>query len=222
MQKESAVIPAPRNVEYDWMSIARWNKMHNNNRSVAKNGNSRLLFLGDSLTEGHQYDPEWKRFKPFDPANFGIGGDKTQNVLWRLEHGEIGKLDPEVVVLLIGVNNFGHLNHNAEEVFQGTKLIIQKIILVFPQAKILLMGVFPFEQYADHTNRTKVKDLNALNASLADGKRIHFMDIGEQFLEPNGSISPEMMEDYLHIGSKGYKIWTDAIHPVIENWLGSS
>jgi lysophospholipase L1-like esterase len=119
------------------------------------------------------------------------------------------------------VNNFGHLDHSAEEVFEGTRLIIDKIEVVFPNAKILLMGVFPFEQHADHPMRERVKRVNMMSASLADNERVFFLDIGEQFLEPDGSISPDMMSDFLHLNPKGYKIWFDAVYPVIQSWLNN-
>lgn len=219
MQTESPTKPTPRNVEYDWMSIERWKKMHAKNKAIAEKGDARVVFLGDSLTEMWRDDETWKAFEKYHPVNLGIGGDKTQNVLWRLDHGEVGKLNPEAVVLLIGVNNFGHFDHSAEEVFDGTRLIIQKVRVVFPNAKILLMGVFPFEQHADHLMRERLKHANAMSASLADDEHVFFLDIGEQFLEPDGSISTDMMSDFLHLNPKGYQIWLDAVYPVIENWL---
>lgn len=220
MPSENATIPAPRNIEYEWMSITRWQTMHEENKAVAAKGDARLVFVGDSLTELWRWDETWKAFAKYNAANLGIGGDKTQNLLWRLDHGEVGKLDPEAVVLLIGTNNFGHLNHSAEEVFEGTQLIVEKLLKVFPRAKLLIMGVFPCQPEADHPFRERIKRTNAMTASLSNGDRIHFLDIGERLLEPDGSISPEVMEDYLHLTPKGYRIWFEAVSPVVESWLG--
>ena len=219
MPIESAIIPAPRNVEYEWMSIARWKSMHEENKAVAAKGGARLVFVGDSLTELWRWDETWKAFDKYNAANLGIGGDKTQNLLWRLDHGEVGALDPEAVVLLIGTNNFGHLDHSAEEVFEGTRRIVEKLLQVFPRAKLLLMGVFPCQQEADHPFRERIKKTNARTAALADGDRIRFLDIGKELLESDGSISQTIMEDYLHLTPKGYRIWFEAVNPVIEDWL---
>ncbi len=216
---DSATIAAPRNVEYEWMSIARWNDMHNRHIEIANKGEAQLLFLGDSITEAFEWDPSWKAFEKFKPACFGIGGDKTQNVLWRLNNGDVGKLDPKAVVLLIGVNNYGHLDHSAEEVFEGTKLIVENVRIVYPNAKILIMATFPYEHNADHANRARVKKGNAMTAQLADNNSVFFMDIGDQLLEPDGSLTAEMAPDFLHIQPKGYKIWTEAILPTLEDWF---
>lgn len=217
---DSATNAAPRNVEYEWMSIAQWKEKHAVDTLVADKGEAQLVFLGDSITEAYEWDPSWKAFEKFKPACFGIGGDKTQNVLWRLENGDVGNLDPKAVVLLIGVNNFGHLDHSAEEVYEGTKLIVEKTKEVYPDAKILIMGVFPYGEKEGTPNRLRVIRSNQLTAKLADNKTVFFMDIGTQFLALDGSITTEMAPDFLHIQPVGYSIWTAAILPLLEEWLG--
>ncbi len=110
---------------------------------------------GGSITAGWP-QPIWREnFQQFNPANFAIGGDQTQNVLWRLRNDTIGKLDPRAVVLLIGVNNFGYGNHTPEEVYQGVNAITTNVHAAFPKAKILLLGILLFGEHAIGPNRQR-------------------------------------------------------------------
>lgn len=215
----SSVVPAPRTVEYPWMSVERWHEFFAEDIEVARRGDVDLLFMGDSITEG--WPPAlWQQyFAPYNAANFGIGGDQTNNLLWRLEHGEIEKLQPKVVVVMIGVNNLGLGAQKPAEVFQGVKAVTEKLRAAFPDAKILLNGIFPYQETAQSPMRAPVIKTNKLIQTLHDGKHIFFHDFGHLMLQDDGSISPEIMPDFLHPAEPGYQIWADAMMPILRKWL---
>jgi len=181
---------------------------------IAQEGKAQLVFLGDSITAGWGGKKEiWeKSFGAYMPANFGIGGDRTQHVLWRIQNGELEGIKPKAVVLMIGTNNSG--GDPAEGIAKGITAIVETIREKQPQAKILLLAVFPRgEKAAPNPGREKLKQVNEIIAKLDDGKNIHFLDIGSQFLQPDGSLSKEIMPDFLHLSAAGYQIWADAISP---------
>lgn len=217
--------PAPRLQSYHWMSLARWFEMHAADVALAEQGEARVVFLGDSITEawagaGAVFWEE--KFAPLQAVNFGIGGDMTQNVLWRLRHGAVSNLDPEAVVLLIGTNNFGHTQAGPSEVALGVRAVVRDLRQAFPDARILLFGIFPRDAQPDTANRRKIAAANAEIASLHDGQHIFFEDIGSRFLEEDGTISAEVMPDALHLSEEGYRRWADAIEPYLLRWLARS
>lgn len=210
---------APRTTEYDWMSVERWNQMHAEDVAIAADGGVDLLFIGDSITEGWNSELWGKYFAPFNAANFGIGGDHTGNLLWRLENGATGTLQPKVVVLLIGVNNFGHLNETPEQVFAGVTAVVNALQTAFPAAQILVNGVFPYGQAADTPERAQVAELNKLLSTLNEREQVVFEDHGHLLLQDDDTISAETMSDYLHLTEKGYEIWAEAMLPRLYAWL---
>jgi len=187
---------------------------HENFVKVAQAGTAELVFLGDSITAGWGSKKEiWEEaFGKFKPANFGIGGDRTQHVLWRIENGELEGIKSKAIVLMIGTNNSG--SDSAEGIAKGISKIVETIREKQPQAKILLLAVFPRgEKASPNGARDKLNAVNASIAKLDDGKNIHFLDIGSKFLQPDGSLTQEIMPDYLHLSPAGYQIWADAIGP---------
>lgn len=193
-----------------------------------KQGKIGVLFLGDSITAGwfwskpHQNNRDiWDaHFGKYDPVNFGIGGDRTAHVLWRIENGELDGIDPKVVVLLIGTNNIGY---SKEDILKGDTKIVEEIHQKLPNAKLLLLGIFP--RGADPTKpsvaamREKIKWVNAGLAKLDDGDKTRFFDVGGLFLSPDGSISKDIMPDALHVNYKGYSIWADAMQPLLDQMM---
>jgi lysophospholipase L1-like esterase len=188
----------------------------------AKMGNVDVLFLGDSITqgwEGKDATPIWKKnFEPLKAANFGIGGDQTGHVLWRLTEGkELEGIQPKVAVIMIGTNNTG--GHTAEQIAGGIEAIVKEINKQRPDTKILLLGVFPRSAKATDPIRGKIKDINKIIAKLDDGKRVVYLDIGDKFLDADGNLSRDVMPDLLHLSGKGYQIWADGITPTLEKML---
>lgn len=215
----AGVIPEKRTIEYDWMSVKTWDSMHAEDVLVAQQDQVDVLFIGDSITAGWNQKIWDENFAPLKAANFGIGGDHTGNLLWRLQHGAIGNLQPKLIVLLIGVNNFGHLNETPRQVAVGITKVVEQLRLAWPNSKILLNGVFPFEQQASSPARIKVKQLNRSIKKLADHKFVFYKDYGRLMLDKDGFISPEIMADFLHPTAKGYQLWAEALGPDIAELL---
>lgn len=219
-----AAVPAPRMVDYDWMSVATWQEKHAAHVAIAQRGGVELLFVGDSITEGWAWGDgaEWQRhFAPLGAANFGIGGDTTQNLLWRLGQGDVGALRPKLVVVLIGINNLGRERATPVEAVRGIRAVVTKVRTVFPEARILLHGIFPSEHSAAAEIRQRVAAVNRQLLALdSEGGRVVVRDVGGVFLESDGSISAEVMPDGLHLSPEGYRRWAVAIAPTVRGMLG--
>lgn len=194
-----------------------WLKRHEGFVAEAKKGGIDLLLLGDSITDawrGGKQKALWdEHFAPLKAANFGISGDRTQHVLWRIQNGELDGITPKAVMLMIGTNNIGQNNPEPPaSAVAGIKAIVKEIHSKSPKTKVLLLGVFPRAEKPDHAHRAQIKEINAEIAKLDDGgKTVKFLDIGEKFLQPDGTISKETMPDFLHLTEKGYRIWSEAV-----------
>src|SRR5688572_13096738 len=198
---------------------ARDDARHKGFLEIAQKGNIDLLFVGDSITDWFSnprgQNPAtgievWNaNFLPLKPANFGIAGDRTQGVLWRMQNGELEGFKAKLIVLMLGTNN---INGNpVDEIVDGNRLIIEEFKKRQPQAKVLLLGVFPRNADAANPLRATIKEMNGKLAKLADNKQVFFMDIGDKFLAADGTLTREVMPDGLHPSAQGYQIWADAI-----------
>jgi lysophospholipase L1-like esterase len=178
----------------------------------AKQGKVDLLFLGDSITEGwgaREHIHIWDgAFGKYNPANFGIGGDRTQHVLWRILNGELEGIKPKTIVLMIGTNN--SKDDSAEGIASGITKIVGTIREKLPKSKILLLGVFPRGD-SPNPQREKLQQVNATISKLDNGKNVFYLDIGNSFVESDGTIRKEIMPDFLHLSPEGYQRWADAI-----------
>lgn len=211
-------------------------KRHESFNDISKKGEAELVFLGDSIT--HAWDRPgvgkevWdKVWAPLKAANFGIGGDRTEHVLWRLENGNFDGLKPKLIVLMIGTNNTGHQGRpqtelngavyqcSAQQTAEGVKAILDKLSQKCPAAKVLLLGIFPRGANTEDRLRQQNDATNAILKGYADGGRIVFMDIGSKFLEADGTLSKEIMPDLLHPNAKGYAIWAEAIEAKVREML---
>ncbi len=212
--KSDPTLPLPRTIEYPWMSVATWQAKVRSHVDHAARGGVDLLLVGDSITEGWGGTEAWRRvFGGYASANFGIGGDATQNLLWRLENGGIGALRPKLVVLLIGVNNLGREQHSPEETARGIRAVLACLRQGFPGAKVLLYGIFPADAAPDSPFRRAIEETNRLLATLHDGTNVFFENIGARFLEADGRLSPEVSPDSLHLSEEGYRRWAEAMAP---------
>ena len=195
-------------------------KRHEGFLAIAKKGDVDLLFLGDSITDGWRGGGKkvWdEAFAPLKAANFGIGGDRTQHVLWRIENGELEGIKPKLVVLMIGTNNGGD---SKEDVALGITTIVKEIQKRLPETKVLLLGIFPRGAKADDKGRAKNNQVNEIVAKLDDGgKTIKYMDIGDKFLDEKKDLPKDIMPDALHPNAKGYQIWADAILPTVKEMM---
>lgn len=197
-------------------------RAYSNNQIAQKNPDAiRLIFDGDSITEGWRgggKDIWMQRYEKIGAFNFGIGGDRTQNVLWRLSQGQADHLHPKLIVLLIGTNNLG-LGDSVENTVSGVKAVVSEYQKRCPESIILLQGIFPRGARPADEVRTRIKAVNQALAQLGDGKKIIFVDFGEKLLEPDGTLSREIMPDLLHLSPKGYQIWADEIQPIIDSHM---
>ncbi|HTZ21609.1 MAG TPA: GDSL-type esterase/lipase family protein [Opitutaceae bacterium] len=196
---------------------------HEANLARAKQGDVDLLFMGDSITDlwrnagpAGVVNPPFSGKAVFDKyygamktANFGIGGDTTQGVLYRLRHGEGEGFQPKAIMLLIGTNNVIFGSPSAE-IAEAVGAVVLELRRHFPAAKILLLGIFPRANPGDDIRKT-VLDANAIIAKLHDGKNVFYLDIGAKLLDADGQIPPDIMSDKLHPTEKGYEIWAAAV-----------
>lgn len=218
-KKNPAATPSPR-LNKEMKADAGWMKRHDGFVDIAKKGNVDVLFLGDSITDGWRGKggmAVWdKAYGSMKPANFGIGGDRTEHVLWRIQNGELDGIKPKVAVLMIGTNNSGA--NSAEQISEGITLIVKTIREKSPTTKVLLLAVFPRGKMIPNTQNTKIIEINKTVAKLDDGKDVKFLDIGAKFMK-DGQIPGEIMPDYLHLSPAGYQIWADAITPTLKEML---
>jgi lysophospholipase L1-like esterase len=207
-----------------------WMKRHEDFVAIAKRGGVDVLFLGDSITdgwggEGHGANSRGtkvltKEFGSLKLANFGIGGDRTEHVLWRLQNGELDGIHPKVVMLMIGTNNVN--SNTPEQIAEGVKADVEEIHKRSPKTKILLLAVFPRAEKADSPQRQKLKQVNAIISKLDDGgKTVKYLDIGNRFLDKDGTLPRDIMPDFLHPNEKGYEIWAEAVKGPIQELLGN-
>jgi (4-O-methyl)-D-glucuronate---lignin esterase len=189
---------------------------HEANKEVARQGGGELLLVGDSITDfWRNADGPYggkpvldKHFGQWKVANFGIAGDTTQGVLYRLQNGEGQGFSPRAIMMMIGTNNTAR--NSAAEIAEGIGAVVLELQKDFPQAKILLLGVFPRGRPNDPVRAT-IADINRTISKLDDGKRVHYLDIGAKFLAPDGTIPADVMSDLLHPSPKGYEIWAQAV-----------
>jgi lysophospholipase L1-like esterase len=211
---DATVKPVARQI--DW-----WEKRHQAVLEKNKAGKADVLFIGDSIMQGWETTgkAEWeKRFAPLNAVNLGFSGDRTQHVLWRLGEGkELDGIEPKAAVLMIGTNNSG--TNSAEKIAAGIEAIVKLIRDKQPRTKILLLAVFPRGEKPDHAQRVKLRDVNERLRKLDDEQYVRFLDIGEKFLKPDGTLPKELMPDFLHLSPAGYKVWADAIEGPLKELL---
>jgi beta-glucosidase len=190
----------------------------------AAHGDFDFVLVGDSITDGwpKKGADSYARFAPWKPLDLGVSGETTEEVLWRLLNGELDNIHPKVIMIMIGTNNIGHYGDEKPEwVAAGIKKIIETVRAKQPQAKILLLAIFPRAASPNDSLRQKNDQVNAMLPALADSKNVFFMDIGPKFLDPQGNLSKEIMPDLLHPNDQGYRIWIEAVGPKLQELIGS-
>ena len=198
----------------------------------AKQGRIDIYFEGDSITrrwvatDYPQLLENWNRnFFGWNAADFGWGADRVENILWRLENGELDGVNPKVIVLLAGTNNLGRVtpaseDTTVEDVTNGLRAVVGVMQSKAPDAVIILMGIFPRN---DNMNAMPAIDkINANLARMADGKKIRYLNINGKLAERDGRLYDGMMNanDKLHPTLKGYQVWADALKPLFTELLG--
>jgi len=209
----SATKPVPRS--------GGWTKRHQSfNKRVAQ-GNCDLIFIGDSITQGWEGRGKkvWaKHYAKRNAVNLGIGGDRTQHVIWRLDNGNLHRIKPKAAVIMIGTNNSG--SNSSQEIADGVEVIVKQLRKKLPETKVLLLGVFPRGANKADKRRQVNEGANATFKKIADGKSVHYLDIGQKFLKEDGALPREIMPDLLHLSEKGYTIWAESIEAKLKELMG--
>jgi lysophospholipase L1-like esterase len=221
-QTNTAIIPVPKleNDSYDWAA------RHAEVLRIQHRLDPEIVLIGDSITHFWGGEPKanhvngapaWQSvFGKYRTLNLGFGWDRTQNVLWRLDHGEFDGLHPRVVIVHIGTNNTSETAHARQntpaEIAAGVQAICDRIRQQAPGAKIVLMNIFPREQSPEHPRR---KLITETNLRLAQIPGVIHLDIGAKLLQPDGTLTRDLMGDFCHPTNKGYQVWADALAPVI-------
>jgi len=217
--QNTAIIPVPRD--------PKWVLRHEGFVKEAQMGGIDILFLGDSITDfwRNRGSNVWnKYYAPRHAANFGISGDRTQHVLWRMDNGELDGIKPKVVVLMIGTNNTGKekdtgkIRNTVPEAIEGVQAVVKELRVKLPGSKILLLAIFP-RGTLDDPQRAQVASVNTVIARLDDGRMVRYLDIDPNFLESDGTLPRTIMPDLLHPNERGYQIWADAMNPVLDEML---
>ncbi len=193
---------------------------------LAKKGGIDVLFLGDSITDWwREADAATKHngkqvfdkyFGDMKVANFGIAGEGTQHLLWRLQNGEGAGFSPKVIMLMIGTNNLGR--NSDDQIVLGIVSVVAELRKDFPTSRILLLGIFPRAAATDQV-RSRITRINQVIAGMNDLNHVFYMDIGPKFLARDGALSTEIMSDLLHPTPKGYEIWAQAVQQPLSNLL---
>jgi lysophospholipase L1-like esterase len=227
--KNTALVPLTQN--RDWKSYD-WVVRHNEILALNNPGTTRadVVFIGDSITHFWSGEPKAKRvagkdswekwIAPHHPINLGYGWDRTENVLWRLRHGEVAGLKPKAFVVLIGTNNLssgvGGIQSIPDTV-EGVAEVCREIRRQAPQAKILLLAILPRGAKPDAT-RQRVADANKLLKEQAPQVADAYLDLTDKLVEADGSILKETMGDYLHPTNKGYEVMGAGIDAQLKAW----
>tara|TARA_B100000029_G_scaffold408601_1_gene409912 strand:- start:41 stop:781 length:741 start_codon:yes stop_codon:yes gene_type:complete len=212
-----AVSPEPR-------KAAWWTKRHDAKiAALKKQDRVDLLMIGDSIT--HSWESKGKKtwaeyYADRNAFNIGYSGDRTEHVIWRLQHGEIDGISPKLAVIMIGTNNTGHRQDPPKDTAAGIKAILAILKKKLPKTKILLLGVFPRGATRDDKLRKINVGINQIIKSFADGQRVHFLDLSSTFLDDKGNLPKSVMPDLLHPNEDGYGMWAKAQEPMIKKLLG--
>jgi lysophospholipase L1-like esterase len=232
-QKDEPTVPSPKGTTEKQKEdfLKRHENFLKDKEELLKKGPIQFVALGDSITDGWRTRGKevWaKTFGEWNPYNTGVGGDRTQHVLWRIDQGELDGIEPnpKVAMLMIGTNNLGP-NKSDEEIADGVKACVEDIHKHLPKTKVLLLGIFPRDYKKqpdvgspDEPVRARIKHINEIIAKLDDGgKTVKYLDIGDKFLDKDGGLHTDIMPDHLHPNDKGYEIWADAVKPVIEEMM---
>ena len=202
-------------------SLNRDNPRHKQFLKVVEKGEADVIFIGDSITQGWEGAGKkaWaENFASMKAVNLGIGGDQTGHVIWRITEGkELEPIKPKLAVMMIGTNNTRA--HSAEQIADGVKAIVDELRKQKPEMKILLLGIFPRSAKPTDEIRYKIKHINAIIAKFADGKTVTYKDIGDKFLDTDGTLDKKIMPDLLHLSEEGYDIWAKAIKDDVKKLL---
>lgn len=215
----SAVTPVRQTDEW---AVEWWSPRHDAVNERLKKGNVDLLFIGNSIN--HRWENTGKKYwdKYYgsrNAVNMGFGSDRTQHVLWRLDHSNFENISPKLAIVMIGTNNSNGDDNTAEEIADGIITICQRLRNKLPKMKILLLAIFPRDPEPS-AQRQKNAAASLLASKIADGKMIHYLNINSAFLTEDKILTKDIMPDYLHPNEAGYKIWAEAMESKVAQLMG--
>ncbi len=211
----TAIVPVPGGGD-------TWKQRQEAINARAKQGHVDLIYIGDSIVRSWMWDgePVWDHY--YAKRNgliAGMTGDRTEQVLWRLQHGNIDGISPKLAIVMIGQNN-GPFN-TGEEIGAGVTAIVQLLRQKLPETRILVLAIFPRGEKPT-PERTVLAKANEIASKLADGKHVFYMDVNYLFLRPDGSIPASLMPDFEHPNEEGHRVWAAAIEPKIAELMGDT
>lgn len=212
---ESATEPVSRDK-------ASWQVRNQAMNDRVKEGHVDLIYIGDSIVQRFESDGKqvWnKYYAPRHAVNLGISGDRTQHVLWRLQHGNIEGISPKLAIVMIGQNNGP--DNSAEEIADGVKAIVDTLRTKLPETKILLLGI-TFRGEKPNEEQVKLAKTNEILAKMDDQKHVFYLNINKIFLADDGSIPATLMPDHEHPNAEGCRLWAEAIEPKVAELFGDT
>jgi lysophospholipase L1-like esterase len=213
---------SPRRVEQPWMSLAEWRRRYERQLALPGRKQAQMVVLGDSIVEAWCDSAAFRsQFGARAPLNLGLGGDQTQHLLWRIDHGILDGLAPRVAILLIGVNNLGN-GFSPEETALGVRAVLDRLRQKLPGTPVLLLAVLPAGETSGDGLRTKIVATNPELLALAVPGQVRVADLGGVLLEGDGSISRATMGDFLHPTAAGYQRLTSAVRPLVDELSAGS
>ena len=200
-----------------------WMAHHAKRKAWVKDRKVDLLMVGDSIVFrwGRTGAKVWDEYyAKRNACNIGSSGDRTQHMLWHIQNGGLEGANPKLVLVMIGTNNRGKPENKGTDTANGILALLKEIHMRLPKSKILLMATFPRGKTPTDTGRIRNNQINKIIRSYADNKTVHWLDIGDVFLDEKGGLNKELMPDGLHPSEKGYKAWAMAMEPHIKKLLG--
>ena len=217
-KRHTAIDPQPQT----WSD---WKRKHRKLSRALEEESPNLLFLGDSITENWSSIGKsvWDEYYSSRRAmNMGISGDRTQHLLWRIANGGFERVNPRAVVLLIGTNNIKEQRNEVNETTEGVLAVAEALVDRLPETTVLVLGILPCGETDDSRERTDAAAVNRRLEKELDHGRIVFLDVSNKFVDSNGTISPKLMPDHLHLTNRGYKLLAESIEPHLQSILEDS
>jgi beta-glucosidase len=204
------------------MNKPGWMERYESINARARQGKIDLIYIGDSIVE--RFDGVgkgiWDRYyEPRNALNLGISGDRTQHVIWRLDHGNIDGISPKLTIIMIGQNNGGH--NTSIEIAEGVTEVVKRVRTKLPDSKILLLAIFQRREKPT-PERAVLAEANEIISKLANSSSIAYMDINSVFVRPDGTIPSSLMPDFEHPNERGFKLWAEAIEAKVAELMADS
>jgi len=202
------------------VTLNDWRHQQNLNASKTLGDKIKVVFFGDSITEGWNYDtgaPVWKKhYEPLPAVNYGVGAERTEHVIWHIQNGEVDGIHPKAVVVMIGTNNIqGQITD--DDVVHGITAVIDNLKTKLPSTKILQLGILPRGR-----DDAMLKRIDNINSQVSKISGITFLNMKAKFTDSSGHLIESLFTDLLHLTTAGYEVWAAAMNPTLSTLIGST